>query len=74
MMTVLIRNKATRREFLTECEAVEFEDYGKGEHPGLLLVRPEAESQHYALSETEADYRDVFVMNAAGQTVARYSL
>lgn len=74
MLTVLIRDKKTRREFLIECEVVEFEDTGKGDHPGLLLVLPGAESRHYPLSETEAEYRDVFVMNAAGQTVARYIL
>ena len=74
MMTVMIRHKVTRREFLIACEAVEFEDSGKGDHPGLLLIVPGADSRHYALSEMEADYRDVFVMNAAGQTVARYTL
>ncbi len=69
MLTVLIRHKKSGREILYPADEVEFE---KGY--GLRFHSPGQSGAHFPESNTEDDYRDVFVMNAAGQTVARYRL
>jgi hypothetical protein len=78
MLTVLIRYKETRREVLMPAKRVEFvPESSKEESPGLLINHgDEAESGCFLAmtSEGDSDWRDVFVMNAQGQTVARYIL
>ena len=76
MMTVLIKHRDTGRDVLLSAKSVEFEHSVFPDRPGTgLLVNFDGEtSQHFALSEKVDDARDVFVMNAAGQTVARYTL
>lgn len=76
MMTVLIKHQATGREVLFEAERVEFHDGNRGtkEGAGLLLNFVDGSATHFALSTTPEDSRDVFVMNSAGKTVARYML
>lgn len=69
MLTVLIRNRKTRREILYSADEVEFQ---KGD--GLRFHRPDRSGSHFSESNVEDDYRDVFIMNDAGQTVARYLL
>ncbi len=78
MLTVLIRYKKTRREVVVPARSVEFTpmSFG-GDEPGLLINHGvEAEGGfHLPLTEGgDEDWRDVFVMNAQGQTVARYTL
>ena len=77
MLTVLIRYKKSRREVLTPARSVEFQPRGDSAEPGLLINHGvEAEGGfHLAMTdEGDDDWRDVFVMNAQGQTVARYTL
>lgn len=78
MLTVLCIHRATGRQVLREADRVEFQgDPGKKERPGagLLVCRDDlGTSEQFPLSEREEDNRDVFVMNAFGQTVARYTL
>lgn len=75
MLTLLVRYKKSRREVISSATSVEFIPEGSEDiDKGLLIVNNE-ESVH--LSFTHADdenYRDVFVMNDKGQTVARYLL
>ena len=79
MFTVLLRYVDSRREVLIPARSVEFSpkssDGGEGE--GLLINHGvEAEGgSHLGFTEGEnKDWRDVFVMNANGKTVARYML
>lgn len=86
MLTVLIRYKSgdrAGREVITPATSVEFvpnrtDIRGTKEEPGLLINLPEGagiNAQHLSPSEEGSDdWRDVFVMNAQGQTVARYIL
>lgn len=82
MFTILLRYKKTRREVIISAESVEFipNDGKKGtgiDNPGLLINHGvEAKSgYHLAMTpEGDEDWRDVFVMNNHGQTVARYTL
>ena len=84
MLTVLIRYRVTRTETVQQVKTVEFypnEKLGKRsdgyERPpaGLLLVYDDNESSHLSPTpEGDENWRDVFVMNAQGQTVARYTL
>lgn len=85
MLTILIRYRKTRVEVLKRAESVEYtppaavdsehpENTVKNEHPGLLLTR-EDDGEHLPLTPMDDDnYRDVFVMNEQGATVARYTL
>lgn len=79
MFSVLIRYQKTRREVLIPARNVEFypKDSDTSVAPGLLINHAvEAEGGcHLAMSpDGDEDWRDVFVMNESGQTVARYTL
>jgi hypothetical protein len=75
MLTVLIRYNKSRREVLIPAETVEYNPIRKEDGGGLLVVRAGIGSQHLGFSDTgDEDWRDVFVMNDQGQTVARYTL
>ncbi len=74
MLTVLIRYKESRREVIFPAISVEFVPSGT-EDAGLLINTKVDGETHLALSASDNhDWRDVFVMNANGQTVARYTL
>jgi hypothetical protein len=77
MFSVLIRYKKTRREVLIPARSVEFVPKGSDDEPGLLInhaVVAEGGCHLGMTAEGDENYRDVFVMNPQGQTVARYSL
>ena len=83
MLTVLIRYRETRIETLQQVKGLEFYpkpdnesgDDGERPLPGMLLVYDDDTSNHLSPTpEGDEDWRDVFVMNAQGQTVARYTL
>ena len=85
MFSVLIRYKVSRREVLISAETVEFIPPESPDNkvevlrdmPGLLVnCGVEGEKGcHLAMTpDDDPDFRDVFVMNAQGQTVARYML
>ena len=69
MLTILIRHKNTKREVIYPADEVEFE-----EDDGLRFHTKDGCGMHLKCSDSEQDYRDVFIMNDAGQTVARYLL
>lgn len=70
MLTVAVKFRATRREYLTQGDSVE-----QDPATGLLVTRREdGTSEHLGVSTDESDGRDVFVMNGEGSTVARYRL
>lgn len=76
MLTVLIRYKESRREVITPARSVEFVPSGS-EDSGLLInhgVEAEGGCHLSMTASDDKDWRDVFVMNDAGQTVARYIL
>ena len=80
MFTILIRYRKSLREVLVTAESVEFVRE-QGEHgvdkPGLLVnhgVEAKGGFHLEMTAEGDEDWRDVFVMNASGQTVARYTL
>ena len=78
MLTVLIKYKngdQVGREVLVSAKSVEFTPDGSPAG-GELLVNLGVEEGGFCLtsSENEGDWRDVFVMNAQGQTVARYTI
>jgi hypothetical protein len=67
----MIRNKKTRRETIYEASHVECQE--AGEDATLLVFHPTGDGySSIGASASEDDYRDVFVMNANGKTVARY--
>ncbi len=83
MFSVLIRYKETRREVLISAKTVEFIPPGtvvenKGiDQPGLLInhgVDAERGCHLSMTPEGDPNWRDIFVMNDQGQTVARYIL
>lgn len=80
MLTVLIRYKKgerTDREVIMSAKSVEFVPKdSKYDTPGLLINHvTEAEGESYlSPSDNEDDWRDIFVMNADGQTVGHYIL
>ncbi len=83
MFSVLIRYRETRREALISAESVEFIPLtDKDEEPpydkaGLLVNHGVETKGGFHLGVTpmgDENWRDVFVMNEAGQTVARYTL
>lgn len=78
MMTVLIRYLKTKVEVLYEAVRVEYsaEKNSKIDSPGLIIERPDGVCSHFSNGDdgNEENFRDVFVMNREGQTVARYSL
>lgn len=76
MLTVLIRYNKTRRECLFTAKSVEYQpDNGSHADSGLLINYDDVHSTHLGFTEPgDEDWRDVFVMNKAGQTVARYML
>ena len=76
MFSVLIRYQKTRREVLLQARSVEFVPLGESD-TGLLInhgVEAEGGCHLAPTQEGDEDWRDVFVMNNAGQTVARYTL
>lgn len=74
MLTVLVIHKSSGRKVLLEADRVEFQDED-GPGQGLLVCRDDNNSaHHYSPSKDSEDARDVYVMNDAGQTVARYTL
>ncbi len=76
MFTVLIRYQKTKREVLIPAREVEYVPQGEDGAGLLIRSRTEGESNcHLGFSEKNDDnWRDVFVMNEHGQTVARYEL
>ncbi len=77
MFSVLIRYQKTRREVLIPARSVEFVPKDGTDEPGLLInyaVEAEGGCHLSMTAEGDDDWRDVFVMNANGQTVARYTL
>lgn len=82
MFSVLIRYRKSRREVLIPACSVEFIPEGEKIpntpfEPGLLINHGVEGKNGCHLGftlEGDEDWRDVFVMNAAGQTVARYVL
>ena len=74
MFTIMIKHLVSGREYLTTCDAVEWEKDKTAPDFGLLLVRKDGTSVHYGPSDNPDDRRKVFVMNDAGQTVAQYLL
>ncbi len=85
MLTVLIRNQKTKREIILPAKNIEYIPIPTKEEteivdidrPGLLINHGvEAEGGcHLAMTSIGDDnFRDVFVMNSHGQTVARYIL
>ncbi len=77
MFTVLIRYQGTRREVLLFAERIEFAGPEEKE-PGLHIDNSDVEGKmsHFLAHSKKGDenWRDVFVMNDHGQTVARYIL
>lgn len=70
MLTALVRYQKTRIEVLNPAVSVEFNP-----DEGLLIHRNDTQSQHLGFSEKgDPNWRDVFVMNENGSTVARYTL
>ncbi len=83
MFSVLIRYNVSRREVLISAETVEFirppekDDPCPVDIPGLLINHGIEGKKGFHLAMTEADdpdWRDVFIMNDSGATVARYIL
>lgn len=80
MFSVLIRYKQSRREVLIPARTVEFVPKGSccGDKDEGLLINHAVEAEggcHLGFTaEGDPDWRDIFVMNANGQTVARYTL
>ncbi len=72
MLTVLIRYKSDGREVLIEAKNVEYLRAGDG--AGLCINLQDDSGTHFGLSDSEADQREVFVMNSNGKTIARYDL
>ena len=86
MLTVLIRYRETRREVLIPAKCVEYIPPGKTpvekeiatiDQPGLLINHGGKADNGFHLGLTpigEENFKDVFIMNDHGQTVARYIL
>lgn len=83
MFTILIRYQKTRREVLISAKTVEFIVPTKDKKESVideagLLINHGVEAEkgfHLPMTaEGNDDFRDVFVMNENGQTVARYTL
>ena len=76
MLTVMIRHSETKREVIFSANTVEYVQRATPEEPaGLLVLGEGSEYSRYPVRDhDEGPYRDVFVMNEAGQTVARYVL
>lgn len=73
-LTVMVRQRSGR-EFIIPAIQVEFVPNTLDE-PGLHIMQPASKVHLPFSTDPDGDRvdRDVFVMNAAGQTVARYSL
>lgn len=76
MLTVLIRYTTTGREVLVPARSVEYIPKCCGDKDeGLLINHGDSEGMHLGKTpEGDNNWRDVFVMNASGATVARYKL
>ncbi len=75
MLTVLIKYVESKRECIIPARSIEFSR--AKEDAGLRINLPnEADGSTYLAmtAKGDSDFRDVFVMNDQGQTVARYSL
>ncbi len=74
MLTILIRYRQSKREVLFNASSVEYSP-----SDGLLLQSTDTERTDNGIkldftAVDSTDFRDVFVMNTAGSTVARYCL
>ena len=78
MLTVLIRYTKTGREVLVPAKSVEYVPKCCGDKDEGLLINhgdPSDSGMHLGKTpEGDDNWRDVFVMNASGSTVARYKL
>lgn len=80
MFSVLIKYKKTGREVLIPARTVEYVPKGSccGDVDEGLLINHAVEAEggsHLGFTPVgDDDWRDVFVMNSHGQTVARYAL
>ena len=79
MLTVLVRYTKSGREVLIPAKTVEFVPKGSnlGDAEGLIINHNTPEEGGCQLgfsSKDDQDWRDVFVMNGKGATVARYTL
>lgn len=77
MLTVLAKYHKTKREVLLQANAVEYVPKGDDRCGAGLLLRgvngADGANTHLGMTmKGDEDFRDVFVMNADGQTVARY--
>ena len=72
MLTVVISHLDIDRKVLFEAQRVEYQHEGVG--AGLLIIHPAGDSTHLKHGKTEADNRNVFVMNSSGKTVGKYIL
>lgn len=75
MLTVLIRYRKSGREVLIPAKSVEY--VPNGDEQGLLInhgCEAEGGCQLGPTAKDDENWRDVFVMNDHGSTVARYSL
>jgi len=79
MLTVLIKHKngdQAGREVLVPAKSVEFIPNGSPAGGELLVNHGVDAEGGFCLTSSKNgdDWRDVFVMNAQGQTVARYTI
>lgn len=77
MLTVLVKYQKSGREVLIPAKTVEFCPKGSSTAEGLLINYDDREDGGRHLGFTpdgDNDWRDVFVMNDKGATVARYTL
>lgn len=74
MFTVLERRheKGGMRDFLYEARSVEQVFASENEEAGLLILLPDDTRTHIGTDPADRGLREVFVMNSAGKTVARY--
>lgn len=76
MFTILVKEKKSGREELL-CDVAHVTLDPKGDDstmPGLHIRYSDNAGLHYPISQDVGGFRDIFVMNEAGATVARYAL
>ena len=74
MFTVLVRHESTAVESIYQAESVDFIPGHRDSKSALAHVILNGEGLGRTLVSDKRDPRLVFVMNEAGQTVARYKL
>ena len=75
MLTVLMKYRISKTEIVQEVKCAEFYPLDGELPPGILLHYDDEHCTHLCpTAEGDEDWRDVFVMNSEGQTVARYTL